>query len=101
MEPTDNRPAVGVDALSELTDNFAQTAQMLFAAGGVTETLAQLVESAVATIEGCDYAGLFLLESGSITTPVHTDPIVDEIDSLQRRSGEGPCLDAIADQLMF
>ena len=100
MEPTDNLPAVGAESLSELTDNFAQTAQILFAAGGVIETLAQLVESAVATIEGCDFAGLFLLEGGSITTPVHTDPIVEEIDSLQRRSGEGPCLDAIAHQLI-
>lgn len=101
MEPTDNRLVVGADSLSELTDGFARTARILFAAGGVTETLAQLVESAVATIEGCDFASLFLLRGGSITTPVRTDPIVDEIDSLQRRSGEGPCLDAINHQLIF
>jgi hypothetical protein len=101
VEPTDNRPSVGADALSELTENFAQTAQILFAAGGVTETLAQLVESAVTTIEGCDFASIFLLEGRSITRAVQTDPIVDEIDSLQCQTGEGPCLDAIARQLIF
>jgi hypothetical protein len=55
----------------------------------------QVVDLAVETIEGCDFAGIFLMESGDITTPAHTDPIVVEIDLLQHRTGQGPCLDAI------
>ena len=79
----------------ELAPNFSETARILFAAGSVTDTLAQVVELAVATIEGCDFAGLFLLENDVVTSPVHTDPIVNEIDALQHQTGEGPCLDAI------
>jgi GAF domain-containing protein len=33
-------------------------------------------------------------------TPVHTDQVVEEIDTLQRESGQGPCLDAIAQSVM-
>ena len=47
------------------------------------------------TIEGCDSAGVFLLEGDHITTPAHSDSVVAEIDAPQHRAGEGPCLDAI------
>jgi hypothetical protein len=36
-----------------------------------------------------------------ITAPVHTDPIVLEVDALQQQTNEGPCLDAIAHRLIF
>ena len=88
------------DALSALTANLSETAQILFSAGGVHDTLEQVVAVAVHTIEGCDFAGLFLLEGGVVVTPVHTDQVVEEIDTLQRESGQGPCLDAIAQRVM-
>jgi GAF domain-containing protein len=72
-----------------------ETIRALFSAGDVTDTLAQVLDLAVTTIEGCDFAGLFLIEGDVLTTSVHTDPIVDEVDALQHRTGEGPCLDAI------
>jgi GAF domain-containing protein len=91
---------VETDPLSALTSNLSETAEILFSAGSVHNTLEQVVTVAVHTIEGCDFAGLFLLEAGVVVTPVHTDPIVDEIDTMQRDSGEGPCLDAIALRIM-
>jgi transcriptional regulator with GAF, ATPase, and Fis domain len=89
------------DPIAELTENFSETAGMLFAAGGVTETLAEVVELAVATIEGCDFAGIFLVDKDVVTSPIHTDAIVDEVDDLQTELGEGPCMDAIASQAIF
>ena len=55
----------------------AEMAQVFFAAGSVQDTLASVVDLAVATIEGCDYAGIFGLDPEMVTTPVHTDPIRD------------------------
>jgi hypothetical protein len=86
---------------SEFALDFSETARILFTAGSVIHTLSSIVELAVATIEGCDFAGIFLVEGDIVTTPVHTDPVVAEIDSLQHRSGEGPCLDAVAHRLIF
>jgi hypothetical protein len=86
---------------SEFALEFAETARILFTAGSVTDTLTSIVELAVATIEGCDFAGVFLVEGDVVTTPVHTDPVVAAIDCLQHRTGEGPCLDAVAHRLIF
>ena len=85
------------DPTQELTARFAESAQVLFSAGAVADTLQRVVELAVETIDGCNYAGIFLLEDGAVTTPAHTDPIVIEVDALQHRYEQGPCLDAVAD----
>jgi GAF domain-containing protein len=92
---TEQDPAVA------LTEDFSQASRTLFAAGSGQATLAEVVRLAVATIEGCDYAGIFLLDGDTVTTPVHTDPIVTEVDLLQHRTGEGPCLDAITQGAIF
>jgi GAF domain-containing protein len=106
MDSTEDRTSVDRATLDEdptsgLAADFSETARILFAAGSATDTLAQVVALAVATIEGCDFAGLFLLENDVVTSPVHTDPIVDEIDALQHETGEGPCLDAISQRQIF
>ncbi len=105
MDSTD-RPsspdgAILDDPASDLAATFSETARILFTAGTVTDTLAQVVELAVATIEGCDFAGLFLLENEVVTSPILTDPIVNEIDALQQENAEGPCLDAVGQRLVF
>ena len=84
------------DLTSELTDSFSETAGALFSADSVGDTLQRVVNLAVETIDGCDFAGIFLLDSDVVTSPAHTDPVVVDVDALQHRYGEGPCLDAIA-----
>jgi hypothetical protein len=101
MEPTEHRGISDQDPVSELTVNFAETARVLFAAGSVTATLSQVVGLAVATIEGCDFAGLFLADRDADTNLGRTDPLVTAIDALQQRTGEGPSLDAIGQGLMI
>jgi GAF domain-containing protein len=98
---TADQATVDRDPASELALDFAEAARLLFAAGSVTDTLAQVVGLATATIEGCDFAGLFLLENDVVTSPIQTDPIVNEIDALQHKSGEGPCLDAVTQRQIF
>jgi hypothetical protein len=94
-------PATVDSSFFEFAVSFAETARTLFAAGSVRATLASVVELAVLTIDGCDFAGLFLIDGDTVITPVHTDPIVVKIDALQHSTGEGPCLDAIAYRLIF
>jgi GAF domain-containing protein len=99
-DTVEHDPVSEPDPVAELTANFSETARILFSAGGVNNTLAQIVAVAVQTIEGCDFAGLFLVQGEAIVTPVQTDPIVGIIDALQHQFGEGPCLDAIAQRIM-
>jgi GAF domain-containing protein len=101
MDPGGAPPTVDRDSLSELSRNVSETAEVLFTAGTVSDTLSSVVDLAVATIDGCDFAGIFLLQGEGVTTPAHTDPLVIAIDALQQSVREGPCLDAIAHRLVF
>jgi GAF domain-containing protein len=74
---------------------FAGIARTLFSARTVGETLQQIVDFAVLTVEGCDAAGISLLTGSRVTTPVYSHPVALEVDSVQYETAEGPCLDAI------
>ena len=80
---------------------FTEVARSLFLSDSVEDILARAVDLSVITIEACEFAGAFLLEGDEVTTRACTDPIVAEVDALQLRTGEGPCLDAIAHKLTF
>lgn len=83
-------------SLSALVNHFAEIGRALGAAGSVVDTLVLSLTLAESVIESCDYAGIFVLDAGSVTTPQRTDPIVIEFDRLQQTCGEGPCLDSLA-----
>src|ERR1035441_3195888 len=90
-----------LDPMSELASNISDTVGALFSTASVYEALSRVAALAVSTVEGCDFAGVFLVDEGVITTPVCTDPVVTEVDALQHSTGEGPCLDAIAQGVAF
>ncbi len=79
----------------ELATNFATIARALLSAETVALALERTVHLAVATIDGCDHAGISLLEGATVTTPIATDEIVARVDGIQYQVGEGPCLAAI------
>jgi GAF domain-containing protein len=101
-QPSLNRPGRmdrGADRVFGPT--VSDVAQTLFSASSVRATLTAVVDIAVTTIEGCDFAGLSIAENGVVITKASTDPLVGLIDSLQRQTGEGPGVDAITHQLTF
>jgi GAF domain-containing protein len=74
---------------------FAQISEELLAEPTQEQTLQRVVDLAVETIPGCDFAGLSLRHDGIVDTPAATDPLVEKADALQYEFAEGPCLDAI------
>jgi transcriptional regulator with GAF, ATPase, and Fis domain len=67
----------------------------------VHETLQRTVDLAVATIPGCDHAGVSVVHYGKISTPAASDGVALRVDAIQYEVGDGPCLDAIADEGIF
>lgn len=61
----------------------------------IDSVLPQLIEVAVIMIPGAEFGGVTLLENGSLTTRAPSDPRITEIDALQARLGEGPCVTAL------
>jgi hypothetical protein len=99
-EPTPTTaPATGDDSISALGADLSRTARLLFAAGSVDDTLTQVLALAGSTIEGCDFAGIVLLDSDTATAPAHTDPVAAALDTFQHHRNEGPCIDAITQNL--
>src|SRR5271168_3853827 len=101
MESTTSQSAIDRDSLAEVTLSVTEAAQDLFSGGRVTDTLASVVELAVATIEGCDFAGISLIDGDTVANTVHTDPMVLEVDALQHRKHQGPSFDAMFHRLIL
>lgn len=80
----------------DLAGSFAEISRALYSAHTVQETLHRIVAFSVGTIEGCSGAGISFVQGDQIVTPVWTEPKVLEIDTMQYTTGQGPCLDAIA-----
>lgn len=91
----ERQPPTNEDPTNALAVDFSQTARTLFAAGSTEETLATVTSLAPTTIEGCDFAGIFIVDGETVKTVAHSDPVVAAVDDLQRATGQGPCLDAI------
>jgi hypothetical protein len=74
---------------------FARISQELLALPEVEHTLQGVVDLAVETIDGCDFAGITMRRGSRVDTPAATDPLVDQLDGWQYELHEGPCLDAV------
>jgi GAF domain-containing protein len=85
----------------ELAEQLADVARELLGAGELDATLQRIVELAVATIEGCDHAGISLVVDRHLETPAQNDHVPQVIDELQNAVGQGPCWDAIREHAVF
>lgn len=57
-----------------------------------------VVRHAVDLVDGCDRAAIGVLDGDRFTSAAATDDVMRLIDRLQNQLGEGPCLEASADQ---
>ncbi|MEU0530131.1 GAF and ANTAR domain-containing protein [Amycolatopsis tolypomycina] len=81
---------------------LSSIARTLQAEPDVDSTLAAIVKAAVDHVDGAEQAGISLVERGrAIRTVAPTDDAVTAIDEVQYRTGQGPCLDAIAEHQVF
>ena len=85
----------------ELAESFADIARTLLSADSVEATLQKIVELAVDTVDGCDHAGVSLVQDKAITTPAATDEVPPGVDAIQYETDEGPCVDAIKEHEIF
>lgn len=82
-------------------EDFADIAQVLFASDDVDTTLTRICRLAVQHIDGCDHAGISVIEHRQIMTKGATDDVAPRVDRIQYDTGEGPCLDAIRVHQVF
>jgi GAF domain-containing protein len=84
--------------VDELAGIFARLSGLLRTEQTVDTALNTITSLAVDTIAGTAGAGVSLIDAqGGRTTSAATDPIVQQLDSLQYQLDEGPCLTAWRD----
>jgi hypothetical protein len=82
-------------AIAELAGNFPLSAD------GPHETLERVTAAAVELIRGIDHADVLLIDEDRFESVASTDPTAKELDDVQQRLQQGPCIQAaLADPLI-
>jgi GAF domain-containing protein len=81
----------------ELIDNLNELHGLL-SEETLHSTLQRVAQLARATLDGCDAAGVTLIEDSTVSTAAATDEFTLKIDQDQYDTGEGPCLQALSTQ---
>ena len=74
---------------------LADAARSMQEKTGTQEVLDEAVHVAIEIIEGCDLAGMSIVNPRGIDTPAGSGAALKRLDSLQFELKEGPCFDAL------
>ncbi|QIX54041.1 GAF and ANTAR domain-containing protein (plasmid) [Rhodococcus sp. DMU1] len=76
---------------------FTALAEILYQSDEPAQAYAALCLAATMLVPGCDHASMMLRDGRAHVTVAATDDIAYRVDSFERATGEGPCLDALDD----
>jgi GAF domain-containing protein len=79
----------------QLTASLDQLASVVLAERTVEDLLGTVVDLARSTVRQIDGASVTLSREGRLTTSHATDEVVRELDGVQYRDGDGPCVEAV------
>lgn len=94
-------PIEDENAVAGLADAMSAMVDLLFSADTVEQTLDSVMELATTTIEGCDFAGIILLDHGVATIRASTHPDVLELEALRNLSGDSLFFASIREESIY
>jgi hypothetical protein len=77
---------------------FAALAEIIYQGSDANEMYAAICVAATLTVRGCDHASLLVRANDRYVTVGASDRLAQQIDELERRAGDGPCIDAIEEE---
>ena len=77
---------------------FAALAEIIYQGSDANEMYAAICIAATLIVRGCDHASLLVLHNDRYVTVGASDQLALRIDDLERRFGDGPCIDAIEEE---
>jgi hypothetical protein len=77
---------------------FAALAEIIYQGSEAQEMYAAICIAATLAIRGCDHASLLVRDNGRYITVGASDQLAQKVDELERRAGDGPCIDAIEEE---
>jgi GAF domain-containing protein len=86
------------DPRFDLARALAEAAQAIHAPGSLEDTLDAIAHTAQDAVPGFDHVGISVVRGdGTVTTMAATSRLVRELDTLQYKLGEGPCVATLRD----
>jgi ANTAR domain-containing protein/GAF domain-containing protein len=86
---------------TQLAVAFAEIARHLYQAENFADVLTRIVMAAVSTVRGCEMASVTVRDDAGYRTVASTHDAATKSDGAQYESGEGPCLDAIEEPVVY
>ncbi len=77
---------------------FAALAEIIYQGSDVAEMYAAICVAATLVVPGCDHASLLIRKNDGYYTAGASDRLALHVDDLERRAGDGPCIDAIEEE---
>ena len=77
---------------------FAALAEIIYQGSDAGEMYAAICIAATMIVPGCDHASLLVRDNDRYITVGASDQLAQKIDELERRAGDGPCIDAIEEE---
>ncbi|HZQ32919.1 MAG TPA: GAF and ANTAR domain-containing protein [Mycobacterium sp.] len=74
---------------------FLNLAGIIYEQPDPAQVFAAICVAATLLVPGCDHASVLMRRDGAYRTMAATDDIARQIDTLERHTGDGPCVDAI------
>src|SRR3712207_1175291 len=83
----------------DVAQALAQAASAMAVRGNPADTLHAIVHAARAAVPGFnEVSATVVAADGTVTTMAATNDLAQDLDSLQYKVGEGPCLSALRDR---
>ncbi len=98
-EPTTgpDRPMPGGEKADPATV-FAALAEIIYQGSNANEMYSAICIAATLTVRGCDHASLLVRDNDRYVTVGASDRLAQQIDEIERRVNDGPCIDAIEEE---
>ncbi len=75
---------------------FDELAGIIYGGADYDEVYTALCFAATSLVDGCDHASLMLRREQEYRTLAATDAVAEQVDELERKHGDGPCIDALS-----
>ena len=92
-----DRPMPGGEKADPATV-FAALAEIIYQGSDAHEMYAAICIAATLVVRGCDHASLMVRDNDRYVTVGASDQLAQQVDEIERRAGEGPCIDAIEEE---
>src|SRR5919112_5152555 len=90
------------DPRFDLARALAEAAQAIHAPGTLEDTLGAIAHTARDAVPGFDHVGISVVQGdGTVTTMAATSSLVRQLDTLQYKLGEGPCVTTLRGQRLL